>query len=58
MMILIAAAGCFLGILAPVLRWIACDRMDDKIYDASVLSLCASEILIGIYLIWFFTTRV
>lgn len=56
--IIIGASGCLLAILAPILRWIACDRMNDRIYAASVLSLWLGEILIWLYLIKVFVTGV
>ena len=57
--IIIAVIGCALCILAPVLAWIACERiMDERLHIASVASLLLGEILIWIYLAWFFTTRV
>lgn len=57
-MIIICGVGCFLCILAPVLMWAACERMDDRLNVTGIASLLLGEILIWIYLAWFFMTRV
>ena len=53
-MLIIGVIGSVLCILAPALVWVAYDRMDDAIYTAGMASLILGEILVWVYLTWFF----
>lgn len=53
----IGMVGCVITAIAPLLKWIAYKRMNDRLDLVSLICLCGGEVMIAIYLGWFFAMR-